>query len=132
MKTRTVTGTWELPGCTEPTGLAIDVVGQRLFSACHSGILVVVDAGTGKMVQTLPIGKEVDAAAYDPETHTIFTSNGEGSISVIAQASADSYRNQETVTTLAGAKTMALDPVRHLVYTVANRDGQFVLLEIGR
>ncbi len=132
MKARTVTGTWELPGCTEPTGLAIDVARRRLFSACHSGILAVVDAGSGKIVQTLPIGYGVDAAAYDPETHTIFTSNGEGSISVIEQVSADSYRNQETVNTLAGAKTMALDPVRHLIYTVANREGQFVLLEIGR
>ena len=52
--------------------------------------------------------------------------------SVIGQEAADRYNNLETVQTLPGAKTMALDPVRHLIYTVANRDGQFVLLEIGR
>jgi DNA-binding beta-propeller fold protein YncE len=130
--TRIVEHTWDLAGCTEPTGLAIDLEHRRLFSGCHSGVLVVVDADTGKNVQKLPIGNGVDAVAFDPEIRTIFTSNGEGSISVIKQLSADSYRNQETVSTLPGAKTMALDPVRHVVYTVANREGQFVMLEVKR
>lgn len=70
--------------------------------------------------------------AYDENLHLVFTSNKEGSISVIAQAGADSYSNRETVTTIPGAKTMALDPVRHIVYTVGNRDGQFALLEAER
>jgi hypothetical protein len=91
-----------------------------------------VDATTGKNIQKLPIGLGVDAAAFDPGIHAVFTSNKEGSISIIEQVDADTYRNLETVKTLVGAKTMALDPARHLVYTVANQDGQFVLLEIGR
>jgi DNA-binding beta-propeller fold protein YncE len=135
MAQRRVLSTWDLAGCTEPTGLAIDIhdgAHTRLFSACHSGVLVVVDAATGKNVQKLAIGNGVDAAAFDPATQTVFTSNGEGSISVIQQLSADSYRNVETVPTLPGAKTMALDPDNHLLYTVANQNGQFVLLEIGR
>jgi DNA-binding beta-propeller fold protein YncE len=135
MTRRTVTGAWDLTGCTEPTGLAIDTrdhAPMRLFSACHSGSVFIVDAGSGKIVQQLPIGGNVDAAAFDPATQTVFTSNGEGSISVIQQSGPDSYRNLETVPTLPGAKTMALDPESHRLYTVANRNGEFVLLEIGR
>lgn len=129
---RSVVHTWDLAGCEEPTGLAIDKEHARLFSGCHNSVLVVVDANSGKNVQKLPIGLGVDAVAFDSAIQTVFTSNKEGSISVINQVDADTYRNSETVQTLAGAKTMALDPARHLVYTVANHDGQFVLLEIGR
>jgi hypothetical protein len=67
----------------------------------------------------------------------VFTSNKEGTVSIIEQTGADAYRNLQTVPTLPGAKTMALDPVRHVVYTVANRTDSagkddFVLIEIGR
>jgi len=132
LKSRAVLHAWDLAGCTEPTGLAIDTEHARLFSGCHNGVLVVVDLSTGKNVQKLPIGLGVDAVAYDSKLHTVFTSNKEGSISIIEQDSADAYRSGGSVQTLPGAKTMALDPIRHLVYTVANRDGKFVLLEIGR
>ena len=63
---------------------------------------------------------------------TVFTSISEGSISAIQRLGPDSYCGMETVQRLPGAKTMALDPDRHGVYTVANQNGQFVLLEIGR
>jgi DNA-binding beta-propeller fold protein YncE len=132
MTTRMVKHTWDLAGCTEPTGLAIDPVHSRLFSGCHNGVLVAVNAISGETIQKLPIGQGVDAVTFDPAIRTVFTSNGEGTISVIEQVTPDSYRNLEIVQTIQGAKTMALDPVRHLVYTVANRDGQFVLLEIGK
>lgn len=126
-----VVQTWDIVGCTEPTGIAIDRERQRLFSGCHNGVLVVVDARSGKNIQKLPIGLGVDAVAYDPQLHAIFTSNKEGSVSIIDQVDADTYHNRETVATLPGAKTMALDPGRHVVYTVGIRDGQFVLLEIA-
>jgi YVTN family beta-propeller protein len=129
---RTVVHTWNLTGCTEPTGLAIDLEARRLFTGCHSGVLIAVDAETGRNIQSLPIGQGVDAVAFDPGARTVFTSNGEGSISVIEQVSADSYHNRETVQTLPGAKTLALDTAHHLLYTVANREGSFVMLEIGR
>ena len=124
----TVTGVWDLAGCTEPTGLAIDLAARRLFTGCHSGVLIVVDEETGKNVAKLPIGNGVDAVGYDAARHLILTSNGEGSLSVIAQKGADSYANVQTVTTLPGAKTLALDPASHKVYTVANKDGVFTLL----
>jgi DNA-binding beta-propeller fold protein YncE len=132
MTTHSVQRAWDLAGCTEPTGLAIDVENERLFSGCHNSVLVVIDALTGRNIQTVPIGLGVDAVAFDPAIHTVFTSNKEGTISVIRQLDANTYRNLETVQTLPGAKTMALDPARHVVYTVANREGQFVLLEVGQ
>ena len=128
---RSVLRTWDLAGCTGPTGLAIDTQDARLFTGCHNGVLIVVDASSGRNIQKLPIGIGVDAVAFDPELHMVFASNKDGTISVIGQETADKYNNLETVQTLPGAKTMALDPGRHLIYTVANRDGQFVLLEIG-
>jgi YVTN family beta-propeller protein len=135
MTMRSVRQTWDLDGCSEPTGLAIDTAHARLFSACHNGALIVVDAATGKNILKLPIGLGVDAAAYDPEIHAVFTSNKEGTISIIEQMDADTYRNVQTVPTLPGAKTIALDPARHVIYTVANRTDnsgkdEFVLLEI--
>jgi DNA-binding beta-propeller fold protein YncE len=132
MTARAVVHTWDLAGCTEPTGLAVDLDHARLFSGCHNGVLAVADATSGREIQMLPIGAGVDAVGFDPQLHIVFTSNGEGSVSVIQQDDADHYRNRETVPTLPGAKTMALDPERHLVYTVANQSGHFVLLEIGR
>ena len=126
----TVIGVWDLAGCTEPTGLAIDLATKRLFTGCHSGVLIVVDAETGKNVAKLPIGNGVDAVGYDAARHLIITSNGEGNLSLIAQKGADSYANAQTVTTLQGAKTLALDPASHKVYTVANKDGVFTLLVV--
>ena len=128
----TVTQVWNLAGCTEPTGLAIDLATHRLFTGCHSGVLIVVDAQTGKNIASLPIGNGVDAVGYDAGEHLIFTSNGEGSLSVIRQTGADTYKNLQTVATLPGAKTLAMDPATHRIFTVANKDGQFSLLVIGR
>ena len=120
LESRKVLTTWPLEGCDGPTGLSMDVINRRLFSGCHSGVLVVVDADSGKNIQKLPIGQKVDATAFDSGTQLIFTSNGEGTISIIKQDSPNSYRNLQSVTTLPGAKTMALDPTRHTIYTVAN------------
>jgi DNA-binding beta-propeller fold protein YncE len=131
MTARSVVKTWDIAGCEEPTGLAIDFDHSRLFSGCHNGVLAAIDAASGRVIQQLPIGSGVDAVAFDPVLHMVFTSNGEGSVSVIQQDDADHYHNRETVTTLPGAKTMALDPGRHLIYTVANQNGQFVLLAIS-
>lgn len=119
MKQRKVVQTSALEGCTEPTGLAMDTKNRRLFSVCHNGVLVVVNADSGKNLQKLPIGQKVDAAAFDAETKLIFTSNGEGTISIIQQDTPDQYRTLQTVVTQLGAKTMALDRIRHSVYTVA-------------
>ena len=79
-----------------------------------------VDADSGRNVQKLAIGNGVDAVAYDKEAHLVFTSNGEGNISVIRQEGSDKYTGFANVPTQKGAKTMALDTGKHVVYSVAN------------
>jgi DNA-binding beta-propeller fold protein YncE len=116
---RKVLSAWPMEGCDEPTGLAFDAATHRLFSACHSGVLVVVDADNGHNVAKLTIGAGVDAAAFDAKLKLIFTSNGEGTLSVIRQESADKYTSLANVPTQKGARTMALDEATHTVYLVA-------------
>jgi DNA-binding beta-propeller fold protein YncE len=120
MKARKVVATWTLDGCEEPTGLSFDSGSRRLFSGCHNSTLVVVDADSGKNVQKLTIGNHVDAVTFNKQKKLVFTSNGEGNISVIRQESADKYSSYENVPTAQGTKTLALDPDKHRLYTVAN------------
>src|SRR4051812_41098849 len=75
--------TWNLkPSCEEPTGLAIDVKTRTLFSACANKVLAVINANSGKILQTLPIGDDTDAVAYDPATGFVFASSGDGKLFV--------------------------------------------------
>jgi YVTN family beta-propeller protein len=111
---------WPTAPCHEPTSMAMDTKNNRLFIGCRgdSPMLEVMDASNGKIITTLPIGGGTDAAAFDPEKRLIFTSNGEGSISVILQQSADKYTNLETVKTEPGARTMALDLKTHKLFLI--------------
>jgi hypothetical protein len=117
---RKVLATWPLPGCEEPTGLALDRANRRLFSGCHNGVLIVVDADSGRNLQKLAIGSGVDAAVYDKKAGLVFTSNGEGNISVIQQEGPDKYTSLANILTQKGARTMALDGGKQVVYSVAN------------
>lgn len=106
----TVTATWPLPGCNSPSGLAIDRKHHRLFSVCDGNIMAVTNSETGAQVAQVPIGRGPDAAAYDEKRGLVFSSNGEGTLTVVKQESADRYSVADTVKTQAGARTMALDP----------------------
>ena len=100
-----------------PTGLAIDLDHRRLFSAGRKPqMLVVLDADSGKVIQSFPISAGVDAVAYDPETALIFVSTREGKIHVFHQDSPDKYSEVETVKTEFGAKTLGLDTKKHTVF----------------
>ena len=114
---------WSIAPCEEPSGLAIDVAHRRLFSVCGNKLLAVSDAASGKLITTLPIGAGVDAAAYDPATGDVFASNGEGTMTIVHQDTPDKYRVVATVETMPGARTMALDPKSHRLYTVSARMG---------
>ena len=112
---------WPLPGCAEPTGLAMDVRARRLFVGCRGErpILAVVDADSGKMLATQAIGRGNDGVVFDPARRLIFTSNGvDSNIVVIAEAGADAYRFAGAFTTRPNARTMALDPASSKIYTV--------------
>ncbi len=84
-----------------------------------------MDATSGKVITTLPIGDRVDAVAYDPDTKLIFASNGEGTVSVIHQKSADEYESVGDITTQQSAKTMAFDPkTKRLFLSAAEMEAQ--------
>jgi YVTN family beta-propeller protein len=118
-----VVRTFALPGCNSPSGLAIDNVHHRLFSVCDGGVMAVTDAESGKQVARVPIGEGPDAAAYDAKRGLVFSSNGEGTLTVVRQDSADHYTVQATVPTQRGARTMALDAAGGRVYLVSSDFG---------
>ena len=114
---------WKLTGCESPSGLAMDKKNRRLFAGCDNKKMAVVNADTGAVITTLPIGDGVDANAFDPETMLAFSSNGEGNVTVVKEDSPDKFTVAETVTTAKGARTMALDPESHKVYVVTAKFG---------
>jgi YVTN family beta-propeller protein len=114
---------WPLAPCEEPSGLAIDRKNRRLFSGCGNKLMSVVDADSGKLVTTLPIGDGVDANAFDPETGLAFASCGEGVLTVVHEDSADKFSVVENVPTERGARTMTLDPDQHRVFLVTAKFG---------
>jgi YVTN family beta-propeller protein len=113
-----IKATWPLPGCASPSGLAIDRVHRRLFSVCDEKVMAVTDADTGKQVAKVAIGEGPDAAAFDAKRAVVFSSNGEGTLSVVRQESADRYTALSPVKTQRGARTMALDSARGKIYLV--------------
>jgi YVTN family beta-propeller protein len=114
---RKVKGTWSLKPCEEPTGLAIDNVHRTLFSACANKLLAVINADSGKIMQTLPIGDDTDAVAYDPATGYVFASSGDGKMFIFKKAAADGkYQEVQRVDSVPGSKTMALDVKNHRIY----------------
>lgn len=112
-----ITSRWPLAPAGTPTALAIDVAHRRLFSAGRNPqMLVVLDADSGKVIQSFPITAGADAAAYEPETGMIFVSTREGFIHIFHEDSPDKYSAVEQVKTEYGAKTMGLDTKTHNVF----------------
>jgi DNA-binding beta-propeller fold protein YncE len=119
----TVTKRWSTAPCRQPVAMAIDTVHHRLFSGCRSGLLAVSDYEAGRVVATAPIGAGVDGAAFDPLAGDVFTSNADGTLSIIHQDGADQYHVVENVQTAPGARNMGLDPLTHRLYIVTARFG---------
>ena len=115
---------WSIKPCSEPSGLAIDVAHSRLFSVCGgSRTMVISDAVKGAVVGSVPIGAGTDGAAFDPSTGNAFSSNGDGTITVVHEAAPNHWKVVQTIRTMTGARTIALDPVTHRLYTVGARFG---------
>jgi DNA-binding beta-propeller fold protein YncE len=114
---------WPLAPCESPSGLAIDRKNRRLFAGCDNKVMAVVDADNGKVLSTLPIGRGVDAARFDPETGLAFASCGEGVLTIIREESPDKFSVLENVPTQTGARTMALDEKTHNVFLVTAQFG---------
>jgi YVTN family beta-propeller protein len=122
---------WSLAPCQTPTSMAIDRKNHRLFIGCRSHVMAVVNAESGKVITTLPIGDHVDASAFDPETGLIFNSTGEGTVDVFHEDSPDKYSAVERIPTHAGSKTMALDSKTHQILVPSNESGRFEILLFG-
>lgn len=118
--TNAVDARWSIASCTSPHGLGMDTQSRRLFVSCTNNLLLVVNADSGAVVASLPIGAGSDAVAFDPVRKRIFSSNGrDGTISVYEERSADHYVALPTIRTTVSAKTMALDPRSGRLYVAA-------------
>jgi YVTN family beta-propeller protein len=111
--------TWPLSPCEEPSGLAIDLEARRLFSVCSNNKMAVVNADSGQVITAVAIGSGPDAAAYDAGRRLVFSSNGEGTLTVVKQDSADKYTVIANVPTEKSARTMSLDAKSHKIYLSA-------------
>jgi DNA-binding beta-propeller fold protein YncE len=114
----TVVNTWKMEGCEEPSGLAMDQKNRRLFAGCGNKVMTIVDADSGKVITKLPIGEGVDATGFDPGTGLAFSSNGDGTLTVVHEDSKDKFSVAQNATTQKRARTMALNPGNHEVYLV--------------
>ncbi len=123
---------WPTAPCASPSSIAMDRPNRRLFIGCRNKLMAVVNADTGQVIATLPIGDHVDATAFDPASNLIFNSNGEGTITVVHQDSPHKYSVVENVKTLPKAKTMALDPKTHQLFLSTAEAGQFEVLVVGK
>jgi DNA-binding beta-propeller fold protein YncE len=121
-KTMKQTAEWPLTGCESPSGQAIDRAGHKTFSVCDGKVMAVTDTDSGKVVKLVPIGTGPDAAGYDAAHHLAFSSNGEGTLTVVDTSTPD-YKVLQTVTTQKGARTMAFDSGTGRVYLVAAQMG---------
>ncbi len=118
---KTVTATWALEGCESPSGMALDAEHHRLFSVCDAKKMIVVDTETGKQLALPAIGDGPDAAGYSAKHELAFSSNGEGSLTVVDAA--HGYQPIETLPTQKGARTMTYDDVTDRVYLVTAEFG---------
>jgi DNA-binding beta-propeller fold protein YncE len=117
--TLTVSKYWTLGSCDGPTGLAIDRQRERLFSVCHNKKMIVLDSRSGNVIMELPIGSQADGAAFDPELSLAFSSNGDGTVTIVKSGDSGQIAVVDTVGTQKSARTIALDSITHRVYLPA-------------
>lgn len=107
---------WSLAPIADPTGMDIDLKHHRLFIVGGNKLMAVVNTDSGKMVATPAIGAGADGVAYDPGLGLAFSSNGEGTLTVLHQEGPDTYTTLAVVPTKKGARTLALDERTHHIY----------------
>jgi DNA-binding beta-propeller fold protein YncE len=122
-RTLKVLSTWSIAPGDEPSGLAIDREHGRLLSVCGNKLMVVLDMASGKVIATVPTGEGTDGAAFDPGPHIAFSSNGEGTLTVVREDAPEKYSSAGNIPTRRGARTVTVDPKTHRVYTVSARFG---------
>jgi len=107
---------WPIKPGEEPSGLALDVEHNRLFSVCSNKLMMVVDAANGNIITSLPIGDRADGCAFDPGAGLAFSSNGDGTVTVVREKSPANFFVLDTIITQIGARTITVDPETHTLY----------------
>ncbi len=116
-----------------PTGLAYDAKTNRLFIGCRNEPrMVVMDAATGKVINSFPIGNGVDYAGFDRSSRLIFFSCADGTLSIYQEKSADDYTDAGAVKTQPSARTMAFDPKTRKIFLSAAEYQEVPATEPGR
>jgi DNA-binding beta-propeller fold protein YncE len=142
-KTLEVKQRWSTAPGEQPVGLGMDAAKRRLFVSCRNDKMVVLDADAGKVLASLPIGKGTDACVFDASANLAFSSNKDGTLTIVESPAKGDFRVLADVTTQYGAKTMALDPKTHNIYLatadfkeVAGKKtvaaGTFTILVVGK
>jgi len=111
-----VTKRSSLKPCEEPSGLGLDAEHHRAFSVCGNKMMMVVDTRSGQVIATVPTGGGTDGGGFDAGTGFAFSSNGEGTLTVVRESAPGKFEVAENVTTQRGARTMAVDPKTHKIY----------------
>jgi DNA-binding beta-propeller fold protein YncE len=112
---------WPTSPCEHPKGLAIDPATSRLFASCASGVAVVMDAASGRVITSLPIGLGTDAARFDPAQRWFLSANGDGTLTVVAEQGRNRFVELGNIKTAPGARTLAVDPRTGRVFEVTAR-----------
>ena len=115
-RTHRIANRWPIAPGEEATGMAIDLAQHRLFIGCHNKLMLMMDSGSGKVITSVPIGQGVDATAFDPDTRLVFSSCGEGTVTIAREETPERLAVVQTLATERGARTMALDPRTHRIY----------------
>jgi DNA-binding beta-propeller fold protein YncE len=159
-KTLMVKNKWPTGPCVSPVGMAMDRTHRRLYVGCRGegnvpGVLIVMNADNGKVLTSMPIGIGVDGDVFDPGTGDIFATcrdSGDGKTGatyVFHADSPDKISLVATVKTIYGARTVALDPKSHHIFSIGTEQNEppapgaknprprpvlstFELLEIGK
>lgn len=116
-KTLEVIKTWSISPGDEPSGLAIDLENNVLFSVCGNKMMMIVDANSGKILQQIPIGDGCDGVTFDAKRKMAFSSNGEGTITAVKEISNKKFEVIQTIKTQKGCRTITLNPLTGQLFT---------------
>ena len=130
-RTHKVVHDWPIAPGAEATGMAIDLEHKRLFIGCHNKLMAMIDATSGKVIATVPIEGGVDATAFDASSQLVFSSNGEGTVTIAHEDSPNAFHVVQTLKTERGARTLALDEKTHRIYLAVGSGAAFKVISYG-
>ncbi len=122
--TMKVENKWRLKEGKEPSGLAIDKESHRLFSVCDNKMMVISDYEKGVVIASVPIGENPDGCAFDPELKRAYSSNGDGTLTVVQEVDANTFKVLENLPTQKGARTIAVSAKTHHLYLPTAERGE--------